>query len=156
MFWKRWPTVTTVLQGIRYRYLIKGAKWKSLYSCTTDSEWTEQSRVEWCAIFWVQGPNHEQITFVGHAITNTYIASCFLYRVLHNNTYIFYTSFVNDNTLSTTMPVLGRQNLSEINPIQLELILQHLKLIVLNKILLRETYSFIKYLHLAATLLSGF
>jgi len=63
---------------------------------------------------------------------------------------------MNDNTLSTTMPVLGWQNLSEINPIQLELFLQHLKLMVLDKILLRETYCVTKYLHLAATLRSGF
>jgi len=41
----------------------------------------------------------------------------FLQRVLHNNTYILYTCFINDNTLPTTMPVLGRKNLSEINPV---------------------------------------
>jgi hypothetical protein len=68
----------------------------------------------------------------------------------------YYTSFINDITLSTTAPVVGWQNLPEINPLQLELILQHFKLIALNKIVLRETYCVTKYLHLAATLLSGF
>jgi hypothetical protein len=94
---------------------------------------------------------------VGHAISNNYITLCSLYRSLRNNTYTYYTCLINDNTnLSTTVPVLGRQNLPEINPLQLELILQHLKLIALNKIPLRETYCVTKYLHLAATLLSGF
>jgi hypothetical protein len=38
-------------------------------------------------------------------------------------TYIYYTCFINDNILSTTVSVLGRQKLSEINPLQLEVIL---------------------------------
>jgi len=136
---------------------MKGAKWKSLYSFTADSEWDRtQSRVQWCATYWAQGPNQVKMIFVGHATTNTYITLCSLYRALHNNTYIYYKCFINDNTLPTTVSVLGRQNLPEINPLQLELILQHLKIIALNKILLRETYCVTKYLHLAATLLSGF
>ena len=85
-----------------------------MYSFTTDCEWDRtKSGVQWCAACWAQEPNKEKIIFVGHAVTNTYITLRFLYRVLHNDTYVF-TRFINNNTLSTTMPGLGWQNLSKI------------------------------------------
>jgi hypothetical protein len=93
---------------------------------------------------------------VGRTITNTYTTLCFLYRALHNNAYISYTCIINETTLSTTVPVLGRQNVSEMNPINLEITLQHFKFISPNNILLRDSYCFTKYVHIAATLLSGF
>jgi hypothetical protein len=80
----------------------------------------------------------------------------FLYRALHNNAYISYTCIINESTLPTTAPVLARQNISEMNPINLELTLQHFKFISLNNILLQDSYCVTKYIHIAATLLSGF
>jgi len=91
--------------------------------------WNKTAIIATCT---VQQLKKVKIIFVGHAITSNYITLCSLYRALHNNTYTYYTCLFNDNTLSTTVPVLWRQILPEINPLQLELILQHLKLIALN------------------------
>jgi hypothetical protein len=56
-----------------------------------------------------------------------------------NNTYFFYLYIINDNTLSSTVPILGPQTSPEINLKKFELIIQNVKIILPHKSLLRGT-----------------